>query len=169
MIQNPARLNLSKGQLRLENDEGEVTLPVEDITAIILESPQISLSSTLLSHCQEHGVVVMTCDRSHLPNGLLLPFLPHSRQSQVAHIQQSWSEPLRKRLWQTVVQQKIRNQAACLDFAQKTDAAKRLGAMSSRVQSGDPDNMEAQAARIYWTALFGEQFRRGRAMRLMRR
>jgi CRISPR-associated protein Cas1 len=71
MIQNPAQLNLSKGQLRLKNDSGEVTLPVEDITAIILESPQISLSSTLLSHCQEQGVVVLTCDSSHMPNGIL--------------------------------------------------------------------------------------------------
>jgi CRISP-associated protein Cas1 len=162
MIQNPAKLNLSKGQLRVENNQGEVaTLPIEDITTLILESPQIQLSSTLLSACQQHGVALITCDEAHMPNGVLLPFQPHSRQSRVAALQQSWSEPLRKRLWQKVVQGKITNQAMCLARNQKHEAAERLAVMSKRVQSGDPDNMEAQAARLYWRALMGADFRRG--------
>ncbi len=160
MIQNPAKLNLSKGQLRLENDEGAFTLPLEDITALILESPQITLSSTLLSECQDKGVAVLTCDKTHMPNGVLLPFQPHSRQSRVARIQQSWSEPLKKRLWQSIVQAKIRNQADCLELAVGANEARRLRAFISRVQSGDPDNIEAQAARDYWPRLFGPEFRR---------
>ncbi len=161
MIQNPAKLSLSKGQLRLENDDGDYTLPVEDITALILESPQITLTSALLSHCQEQGVAVLTCDRTHTPNGVLIPFQPHSRQSRVAHIQQSWSEPLRKRLWQRIVQTKISNQALCLAAAAGEDEAKRIYALADRVQSGDPDNIEAQAARDYWPRLMGTDFRRG--------
>lgn len=160
MIQNPAKLNLKHGQLRLENDEGEFTLPLEDVTAIILESPQISLSSTLLSECQDKGVAVMTCDKMHMPNGVLLPFQPHSRQSRVARIQQSWSGPLRKRLWQRVIQAKILNQAVCLDMTVGGDESERLRALIGRVGSGDPDNIEAQAARDYWTRLFGKGFRR---------
>ena len=160
MIQNPAKLNLSKGQLRLENDEGSFTLPVEDITALILESPQITLSSALLSHCQDHGIAVLTCDKTHIPNGVLLPFQPHSRQSRVAHIQLSCSEPLRKRLWQNVIQAKIRNQAACLERCCGGNEAQRLYALADRVQSGDPDNIEAQAARDYWPRLMGADFRR---------
>ena len=35
--------------------------------------------------------------------------------------------------------------------------------MSRRVRSGDPDNMEAQAAQRYWPRLFGRQFRRDRS------
>jgi len=161
MIQNPAKLNLSKGQLRLDNEQGEFTLPLEDITALILESPQITLSAALLSACQEHGVAIITCDHTHTPNGVLLPFQPHSRQSKVARIQQSWSEPLRKRLWQRVVQSKIRNQALCLEHFTSNEEAKPIYAMAGRVQSGDPDNIEAQAARAYWQRLMGKDFRRG--------
>ena len=162
MIQNPAKLSLSRGQLRLENESGDFTLPVEDITALILESPQILLSSTLLSECQDQGVAVLTCDKTHIPNGVLLPFQPHSRQSRVARIQQSWSEPLRKRLWQRVVQCKILGQAACLDCATGDEqVSARIKALALRVASGDPDNIEAQAARLYWPLLFGPEFRRG--------
>jgi CRISPR-associated protein Cas1 len=160
MIQNPAKLNLSKGQLRLENDEGEFTLPLEDVTTLILESPQISLSSTLLAECQDKGVAVLTCDKTHMPNGILLPFQPHSRQSRVARIQQSWSEPLKKRLWQRIVQNKILGQATCLDMTVGGMESARLKALATRIGSGDPDNGEAQAAREYWPRLFGKDFRR---------
>lgn len=161
MIQNPARLNLSKGQLQLANDDGEFTLPLEDITAIILESPQISLTSSLLAECQEKSISIITCDKTHIPNGVLLPFQPHSRQSRVARLQLSWSEPLRKRLWQRVVKSKILNQAACIDMTAGTSHSSRLRALAERVGSGDPDNTEAQAARDYWPRLFGPDFRRG--------
>jgi CRISPR-associated protein Cas1 len=161
MIQKTARISLSHSQLLIEGESGATTLPIEDITALVLESPQISLSSALLAKCAENSVAVITCDASHIPNGLMLPFHPHSRQSRVAHIQQSWSEPLRKRLWQLVVQCKIRNQAYCLNATNQIDTAKRLFAMAERVKSGDPDNYEAQAARIYWQSIMGNSFRRG--------
>ncbi len=161
MIQNPANLSLSKGQVKLRNDDGEFTLPIEDITALILESPQITLSSTLLAACQDKGVAVITCDATHMPNGVLLPFQPHSRQSRVAHIQISASDSLKGRLWQNVIQAKVRNQAACLEQAYGKDSATRLRALAGRIKSGDPENVEAQAARDYWPRLMGQDFRRG--------
>lgn len=161
MIQNPAKLSLKRGQLHLDNDGGVYTLPIEDITALILESPQITLSSTILSACQERGVAVITCDDKHMPNGVLLPFQPHSRQSRIAHLQISWSQSLKKRLWQRVVKCKITNQARCLEKIVGKDETKRLHALVSRVNSGDPQNIEAQAARAYWKRLMGDDFRRG--------
>jgi CRISP-associated protein Cas1 len=156
MIQNPAKLRLSKAQLHLDREEGEVTIPLEDITAILLESPQISLTSSLLAACQSQGIAVITCDEKHMPHGVLLPFHPHSRQTQVAHLQQSITPSLRKRLWQKVVQCKIMGQAASL-HAHGQDAT-YLHALAGRVQAGDPDNLEAIAARHYWQALMGDDF-----------
>jgi CRISP-associated protein Cas1 len=156
MIQNAARMRLHKGQLQLEQDAGMATVPLEDITCLILESPQISLTSSVLAACAEHSVAVIVCDAKHMPSGVMLPFHPHSRQSRIGHVQLSWSEPLRKRLWQAVVQCKILNQAEVLAAAGKD--ATRLYTLSKTVQSGDPNNIEAQAARYYWTACFGKTF-----------
>jgi len=158
MIQNPTKLNLSKGQITLRNEQGEHTIPLEDIAAIILESPEITLTSALLSACMEQGVSLVTCGATHTPNGVLQPFLPHSRQSKVARLQLSWSEPLRKRLWQRIVQAKITNQALCLSKYRGKEASARLLALSKQVQSGDPNNIEAQAAREYWSKLFDKGF-----------
>lgn len=62
------------------------------------------------------------------------------------------SHPLKKRLWQALVVAKITNQAACLSrCGRQADA---VAAMKGLVTSGDPDNIEARAARAYWSELF---------------
>jgi CRISPR-associated protein Cas1 len=59
-----------------------------------------------------------------------------------------------------VVRAKLGHQAAVLEALGKPGAP--LRALSKRVRSGDPDNLEAQGARRYWPLLFGEEFRRDR-------
>ena len=160
LIQTASKLSLFKGQLKISNAEGDFTLPLEDIFVLILESPQITLSSSLLATCQDNSIGVITCDATHMPNGMLLPFHPHSRQPRVSHLQIGWSEALRKRLWQKIIQAKITNQAACLAAVTNPAQATRLQALATKVGSGDPANIEAQAARDYWPKLFGPRFRR---------
>jgi CRISPR-associated protein Cas1 len=65
---------------------------------------------------------------------------------------------LRKQCWRRIVVAKIENQAAHLEHCQRADASV-VRAMIKHVGSGDPDNVEARAARAYWSALF-EDFTR---------
>ncbi|MFH0937841.1 MAG: type II CRISPR-associated endonuclease Cas1 [Planctomycetota bacterium] len=48
------------------------------------------------------------------------------------------------------------------DLAGSIPALQDLLDLREQVHSGDPQNIEAQAARRYWLALFGENFRRDR-------
>jgi len=129
LIQNAAKLALAKGQVQINTEAGTFTLPLEDIAVLILESPKITLSSSLLSACQDNGVGVVTCGETHMPNGLLLPFHSHSRQTRVGMMQINWSEALQKRLWQKTVIAKITNQADCLKAARGSESANRLYAL----------------------------------------
>lgn len=74
--------------------------------------------------------------------------------------QLDWTEPFKKRCWQELVRQKIENQKSNLQDIGDTENADRLEMLRQSVQSGDVDNREAVAAKIYWTAYFGAQFRR---------
>src|SRR3546814_19085145 len=67
--------------------------------------------------------------------------------------------PLFKQLWQKIVIAKISVQASLL-AAQGRDETNAMLLMARRLRSGDPDNVEAQAARQYWHALMGSEFRR---------
>jgi CRISP-associated protein Cas1 len=158
VIQNAARISLDKQQCRLQQGENIYCFPLEDIVAFVLESPEITLSHAFMSACQEHAVALISCDSKHMPNGVMLPFHPHSRQSRAGHMQLGWSEALRKRLWQKVVQRKILNQAEVLN--QQGKQSERLIVLAKSVQSGDPMNNEAHAARYYWKHCFGAEFLR---------
>ena len=158
-ISNPARLTHRSRQIVVDPDHGDpLTFPVEDIAWIILDTPQISLSGALLGALAENGVALVVPDTKHHPAGMLLSFHQHHAQAAIAHAQIAISQPLKKRLWQKLICAKIENQAAVLRGI-GSDHAPALSAMAGRVGSGDPDNMEAQAARAYWQRLF-EGFRR---------
>lgn len=151
-LTRPARLALADGQLVVAQDEGEVRLPLEDVAWIVLDTPQATLTTALIAACMAAGIALVTCDGTHTPSGVTLPFHTHHRQAGVAALQAEASGPLRKRLWQGIVRQKILNQAAVL--AACTGQPGALPAMARQVGSGDPGNVEARAARYYWSRLF---------------
>jgi CRISPR-associated protein Cas1 len=159
-LQNPAQLSLKNSQLVVVQGETMNTLPVEDLCAIVLDSPQITITSALLGYLQTHNVTLFTCDGKHHPNGVLFAFHQHSRLTEVAHVQQNCSLPLKKRLWQRLVQQKIINQAQSAKHVGKQEAFETLRQLVPRVESGDTKNLEAYAARFYWPQLFGPEFKR---------
>jgi CRISPR-associated protein Cas1 len=158
LISQPARLGVKNRQLLLEQEAGlSANVPLEDIAVIVLETPQATITSALLSELAAHDVAVITCDATHHPNGVLLPFLPHSRTFKVMKQQLALTLPQKKRAWQSVVQQKLRNQAACLEqFA--VGRGRFLCEQAERVGSGDPENREGTGARYYFTELFGQDF-----------
>jgi CRISPR-associated protein Cas1 len=151
-ISRATRLSLADNQIVAKQDDAEARIPIEDVAWIVLDSPQVTLSTALISACMDAGMVVITTDQTHTPSGMLLPFHRHHRQGEIADLQTNLSAPLKKRLWQTLVRAKIDNQANNL-LACGRDAT-ALRAMVHLVGSGDPDNTEARAARTYWPRLF---------------
>lgn len=70
------------------------------------------------------------------------------------------SEPLKKNLWKQTVVAKIENQAKVLE--KLGIDSNPLPHLAKQVKSGDSDNREGMAARLYWKKLFGENFLRER-------
>ena len=153
-----------RGFLTVSENSAELgRVPLDDITALILSGPQVTLSKRVIVELAERKAVIVSCGRNWLPVSLTLPLGAHFQLAGILHDQIKASGPLKKRLWQHIVRTKIDHQAAILtrhwpDHAKLTE----LATLSKRVKSGDPDNMEAQAARHYWRALMGETFRRDR-------
>jgi CRISPR-associated protein Cas1 len=157
-ISRPARLSWKDAQLAVAQDEGEVTMPLEDVAWIVLDNTQVTLTASLVSACMEAGIAMIFTDARHTPSGMALPFHRHHRQAAVAAIQLGLTQPFKKRLWRTLVVAKIENQSACLEACGQTPDS--LRAMAKLVASGDPENVEARAAREYWSRLFRD-FSRG--------
>jgi CRISPR-associated protein Cas1 len=157
-LTQPARLSLKDGQIAVAQDDGEARIPLEDLAFVVLDSPQATLTSALLSALMSAGIAVVVTDETHTPSGLALPFHRNFRQGDVARRQAEMTTPLKKRIWQAIVQRKIENQAALLARLGRP-GAETLRGMMRRVGSGDPENVEARAARFYWSRLWPD-FRR---------
>lgn len=154
-----AHLSLRDNQLIVEPVGAQETqVPIEDLGVLILDHHSITHTQQLLCACWRNNVVVIVCDERHLPGALLLPLEGHSVQSRIIASQIAAAEPVKKRLWQAIVRAKIRGQARVLESLAGDPGP--LPAYIEKVRSGDPDNIEAQAARVYWQRLFGEGFRR---------
>lgn len=136
----------------------EQTIPLDDIAVVVAAHPQVSFTLAVLSGLAASGAMLVACDEKRQPAAIMLPLATHHLQTERYAAQAQMSQPARKRLWQQIVRAKIEAQARLLD--ERTGKDLGLSAMATRVRSGDPANVEAQAARVYWRALLGDDFRR---------
>lgn len=159
----PGTLRLHLGQLHWKGEDGRAaSIPIEDIGILLIDTPLITLSSALLQALAEACVAVVFCGSSHLPSGYLLPQTAHTLVGRCLRDQIALTPARANRLWQQIVRAKIANQALAI-HPYAPDAAKSLTAMAQRVRRGDPDNLEAQAARLYFSAFpLPNDFRRER-------
>ena len=136
----------------------EATLPIEDLDTLVLDSYGITTTANLLTALATKSTTTVICDEKHLPASVLLPYSQHSRQAKVSRQQLAMSQPLKKQLWQHVVEQKIVNQADVLRMVGLDDMSIRKHA--SDVKSGDTSNRESIAAHIYFDQLLDDATRR---------
>lgn len=155
------RLSVAHSQLAIDRPEQpRATVPIEDLGVLIVDDCRASYTQAVLLECLAAGATIIVAGRDHLPAGMMLPMEGHHALTARHWAQVEAGEPLRKRLWQSLVSAKLRQQGRVLREAGCDDVG--LTALASRVRSGDPDNYEAQGAQRYWPALFGRDFRRDR-------
>lgn len=158
--EEPAQLSIRNGLLVVKSGGTErAAIPCEELAAVVIGHREVTLTQAVLSELAKAGALVVTCDEKFLPTAMVLSLDAHHAQAERFRRQAAMPGPRRKRLWQSIVQAKIRAQAAVLE--QVTESDEGLRALVPRVRSGDPDNVEARAARRYWLKLFSDgQFRR---------
>ena len=155
---NIGKLSVKYEQLVWSPLDGEQkTMPVEDIGIVILESDKIDITTSTLQSLAEHNVAVVLCDKAHMPSAQILPFTANSTASESIEAQLSATDAVQGRLWRQIVRQKIRNQAMLMQRL-GADNFRRLLSLADEVKNGDPQNCEAQAARIYFKTLGPDGF-----------
>ncbi|MCX7012537.1 MAG: type II CRISPR-associated endonuclease Cas1 [Candidatus Sumerlaeota bacterium] len=143
------------------NGETIGRFPAEDVGLLIVDTPTATYTHGALVGLLQQGAMVVLCGPNHLPVSIVAPLEANTILAERLRAQIESSVPTRKSAWKEIVQAKIRHQA---DILEDAEAAAHLRRLADRVRSGDPDNVEAQAARLYWASWLGpdESFRRFR-------
>jgi len=155
-------LSTYRGFLMVEQDKEEVgRVALDDIHAVIVHAHGVTWTGNLVTQLATRGAPIVFCGANHSPVAVTLPVEGHHAQGARIRAQWAASKPLAKQLWRRVVQAKIAMQGSLLE-ARGAPGAAGFQLIARRVRSGDPENVEAQAARRYWPALMGADFRRDR-------
>lgn len=158
----PVRLSLKDCQLVIswKNSSDQTTRPIEDIGCVVLENQMISITLPLINELVKNNVAVILCDNKQMPTAMLQSLDANATQAESIKYQLAASEPTKKQAWKQIIEAKIKNQASMLSsIGINSDILKGFFA---NVKSGDSDNREGIAARVYWKKLFGEGFKRER-------
>lgn len=133
-------------------------VPLDDLMAVLATARGTSVSIALLAALAERGVTFVVPGGNFAPAALLWPVEGHHAVSRRMAAQIDRTRSLEKRLWQQIVAAKIRRQAWALHRASAPSGA--FARLARLVKPGDPENIEAQAARRYWPLMMGSGFRR---------
>ena len=159
-IESQCRCSYQGGYLVVRKTDDTKKIHLSEISSVILQNTQVYLSAYLLAELAKCKISLVVADEKCNPIGQYLPLYgAHNASKRVAE-QLSWGEPIKKRVWQQVVKEKIRQQARVLEERGLAEAAKSLYANRDEVKSGDTTNREAHAARAYFATLFGRDFSR---------
>ena len=152
-------LHTANNKLLVEkDDEIKAEIPFADIHSIVCHEQGCLYSDAFFKQCLDNNVPVVFCDAKHVPQGMLLSMNQHSKFFERQMLQINATIPRKKQAWQRIIQEKLKNQAYLLHQIGSDTGATSLEYLSNSVSSGDPDNKEAQGAKVFFSCLFGSSF-----------
>lgn len=148
-------LRSTRGGVEVCPEEGvSTTIPVAEV-AVVLVGMKVNLSAAVLHRLAEADVAVLFCDWRGIPEGGCYSWSDHGRVAARHRAQAEVSLPRKKNAWARLIRAKIEGQASVLENL-KIRGSGELLALADQVRSGDPGNVEAQAARLYWSRALGK-------------
>lgn len=154
-LQLDGSITAERGAISIQRSETEkVSVPVADV-AVVLIGLSVRISTGAVHRLLADDVAVLFCDWRGVPYGGAYSWRTHSRVGARQRAQAKLSEPRRKNAWGRIVSAKLAGQAAVLRDTHSPNSGE-LFSMAKAVRSGDPENLEAQGARIYWQSLWGD-------------
>jgi CRISPR-associated protein Cas1 len=152
----PCRLRVRLGCLVVQRESAEVmSVPAAEIACLIVP-PHTELTSAVVAELTAAGAATLFVDARWQPASMALPVSGHSAQTQRTGWQVDRIATVRDALWAQIVKAKLQSQSRTLGGHAQIDK------LATAVEPGDPSNLEAQAARLYWPALMGAGFLRDR-------
>lgn len=152
-------LAIKRGFLTVSKQGTEMgRVALDDIGALTTRAYGITFTNQVFIELAGRSVPIVLCGSNHSPIAMVWPVEGHFVQAVRMNAQASSSRPLQKQMWSEIIRCKIIQQGAVLIAHDKP--GRIFQSLARQVRSGDPENKEAQAARKYWTVLFGKKFKR---------
>ncbi len=160
VAQNEKSLSIQRGSIYISEQGKECgRVPISNIEAVIISAHKSFFTRPFLVSLAEHNIPLIVCDNKYQPISITNAYASHSESGKRFRAQAGASKPLNKNLWKVIIKEKIANQAQVLLYHKpEHNYCNKIKLLSKAVLSGDSSRKEGQAARLYWRALFGNNF-----------
>lgn len=132
---------------------------LSEVGVLMLESTAISLTTYLLCELVRRKIKVIVCDHQRNPCGELVPSCGCHDGSAKIRQQLQWDKGIRESVWTEIVREKLSRQKGHLAH-RGLPQARLLGEYIGQLQCNDSTNREGHGAKVYFNALFGQDFTR---------
>ena len=161
VITGRSKLDLRYNSISIRRDNGTDFIHIGEVNTLILETTTISITAALMCELIKQKVKVIFCDEKSNPHFELLPFYGSHDCSAKIKEQIAWTDFLKESLWTIIVTEKIENQMKLLKKLNKEEY-RILQEYASQIEHNDNTNREGHSAKIYFSALFGNNFSRNK-------
>ena len=165
VIKNRCKLEYSMNYLVYRGEE-EKRINLNEITTLIIQSTQVCITSALLSKLIDSKIKVIFCDTCNNPQSELIPYYGSYNVREKIINQVNISKEAMNTVWKRIVEEKILQQANNLKFMKLDDSYYKLVEYKKEVDLGDNSNREGHAAKVYFNALFGNDFSRDKEINI---
>ena len=133
---------------------------LNEINTILIESTQVSITTSLLNEIVKRKIKLIFCDEKHDPSSELVPYNNSHNSSERIMNQISWDDKIKNLIWQRIIKEKINTEYLMLKKYNHLDVALQVYDYMENVEIGDLSNREGHAAKVYFNAVFGMEFSR---------
>ena len=162
IVKEHAKLELSLGSIFIRRTEVNETkaINIDEVNLLIIETPNVAITASLLSELINKKVRVIFCDEKHNPQFECMPYYGTSDSSLKVRSQIQWSDKIKNDVWERIIWMKIENQSRLLKALDCIESYTMLQEYKNSLESGDITNREGHAAKVYFNSLFGMSFSR---------
>lgn len=157
VITRQSKISYKNRFLVVKQDSDEKYIHLSEIDTIIVDSISVSISAYLLKELSDNKINIIFCDEKHNPFGELSSYYSRHNTSKKIKEQIGWKQKEKDELWSKIVKNKITNQAMMLRQID-SDKYDLLLSYVNELVIGDKTNREGHAAKVYFNALFGNEF-----------
>lgn len=159
VVSSRAKLDYKMDYLVVRNETETKRIHLSEISVLMIESTAVSLTAYLLSELTKRKINIIFCDEKRLPLSSVVPFYGSHDTSLKFRTQIYWDKEIKRFVWAEIVRAKIRGQYLVLEKLCK-DGGTLLKNYMTQIEPGDATNREGHAAKVYFNALFGNDFSR---------
>lgn len=161
LVEDGETLRLKLDSVLIEKNEKIFTIPLSDISIIVVDGQKTKISTRLLSALSKNNIALINCDSYHHPDGLFTAFNGHSRASKMIQKQIHLDNQTKGEIWKRLISHKIENQYTVLKYFDKSQQSlDKLNQYYNQLENYDRTNREGHAAKVYFNELFGKDFSR---------